>query len=133
MASKAGDAAANGRRLRIPRRIWAVAVVVVLAILLAVQNYTVLFPNMSAYRLVDQRTIALTVAVAPCAWTRVTGVTETGTQIAIKVETLPCPLPGPSTSELDLHELTVSVAADVADRIVTDAQGQPVPLRPSGP
>ncbi len=102
-------------------------------ILLLAQNSTVLFPDIVSYRLIDQRTIALTVGAAPCAWTRVTGVAETQTEIFVRVETLPCPIPGPGTAQLDLRELTVSVTDDVGDRTITDAQGQTIPLRPSGP
>jgi hypothetical protein len=124
---------ARRRLTRPPRRLLVAAAVVVAAILLLAQNSTVLFPEFSFYRLVDQRTIAVTVAVAPCAWTRVTGLAETAESIAVKVETLPCPLPLPGTSQLDLRELTVSVRADIGNRAITDAHGQPIPLRATGP
>ena len=132
MAAIPGDPRTRRGSLRLPRRVVAAAVVVLLAVLLVAQNSTVVVPEMTSYRLIDQRTIVLTVGVAPCAWTRVTGVTETAAEIDIKVETLPCPLPGPGTAQLDLRELTVAVTADVADRVVADDRGQPVPFRPSG-
>jgi hypothetical protein len=115
------------RSIRVPRKAWLVVAVVVLAVLLAAQNSTVLVPEMNSYAVVNQRTIAVRVAVAPCSWTRVTGVAETPTEVRVKVETLPCPIPGPSTSELAARELTVSLAADLGARAVEDAHGQAVP------
>src|SRR5664280_472342 len=110
---------------RVPRKIWLLFIVVGFGlILLAAQNSTVLFPEMASYHLVDQQTLSLKVAAAPCSWTRVTGVTETATDIRIKVETLPCPINFlPHTDELDFQEVTVSLAHDVANRTIADAQG----------
>ena len=94
-------------------------------------NSTVLFPDLSSYRLVDQQTLTLRVAAAPCSWTRATGVTETAADIRIKVETLPCPINFlPHTDELDFQDVTVSLAHDVANRIIADSQGEPIPLAP---
>lgn len=74
-------------------------------------------------------TVAVMVGVAPCSWTRPTGVAETATSISIRVETLPCPLPLAGTDQLDLRELMVSVPVGVGDRAITDAQGQSIPMR----
>jgi len=118
------------RSIRVPRKLWlAVAFVVLGGVLLLAQNSTVLVPFMDSYMVVNQRTIAVRVAVAPCSWTRVTNVAETPTEVRVRVETLPCPLPLPSTAELDVQELTVSLAADLGTRVVEDANGQAVPLR----
>jgi hypothetical protein len=86
---------------------------------------------MNSYAVVNQRTITVKVGVAPCSWTRVTNVAEAPTEVRVKVETLPCPRPGPGTAELALQDLTVSLAADLGTRVVEDANGQTVPLRTS--
>jgi hypothetical protein len=118
------------RSTRVPRKLWLAVALVVLGVGLLAQNSTVLVPDMDFYVLVNERTIAVRVAVAPCSWTRVTDVAETPTESRVKVETLPCPIPGPSTSELAARDLTVSLAADLATRVVRDAIGQAVPSRP---
>lgn len=112
-----------------PRKAWLAVVVVVLGVLLAAQNSTVVFPSMGFYAVVDGRTITVSVGVASCSWTRVTNVTETPTEVRVKVETLPCPIPGPGTDTLALRDLTVSLTADLGARIVTDANGQAIPRR----
>jgi hypothetical protein len=117
------------RSIRVPRKLWLAGALVVLGVLLAAQNSTVVVPDMDYYRVVNQRTIAVRVAVAPCSWTRVTNVAETTTEVRVRVETLPCPLLLPSTAELALREITVSLAADLGTRVVEDANGQVVPLR----
>ncbi len=106
-----------------------VALVVVVGALLVAQNSTVLVPDMDSYAVVNQRTIAVKVAVAPCSWTRVTDVAETPTDVRVKVETWPCPLPFPGTAELANQDLTVSLTTDLASRAVQDATGQAIPLR----
>ena len=118
------------RSTRVPRRFWFVAaVVVIVGVLLVAQNSTVLVPQLDSYVVVDQRTIAVKVAVAPCSWTRVTDVAETPTDVRVKVETWPCPIPLSGTAELAVQDLTVSLAADLASRVVQDANGQAVPSR----
>ncbi len=131
MASKA---LTQRRGVHVPRALWVVGLIaIIVALLLVAQNSTVLFPQISSYRLIDERTVALTVGGAPCSWTRVTGVSETTAEVRIKVETLPCPIIAPQTNELNLRELTVTLASDLGGRIVDDAQGQTIPLRQSGP
>ncbi len=120
------------RPTRIPRKLWvAVALValVVVGVLLAAQSSTVVVPFMSSYAEIDPHTLAVSVGVAPCSWTRITNVEETPTAVRVKVETLPCPIPGPGTAALAVRELTVSLAADIGARVVEDANGQAVPLR----
>ena len=117
------------RPIRVPRRLWLAAVLVVLGVLLAAQNSTVVFPFMNSYAVVNQRTITVKVGVAPCSWTRVTNVAETSTEVRVKVETLPCPQLGPGTAELVVRELMVPLTADLGTRAVEDANGQRVPLR----
>jgi hypothetical protein len=114
------------RPIRVPRRLW---LAVVLGVLLAAQNSTVVFPFMNSYAAVNQRTITVKVGVAPCSWTRVTNVAETSTEVRVEVETLPCPQLGPGTAELVVRELTVPLTADLATRVVRDANGQTVSLR----
>lgn len=117
------------RSHRIPRKVWLAGVLVVLAFLLAAQNSTVVFPEMDSYAAVSPRTVTVKVAVAPCSWTRVTNVAETPIEVRIKIETLPCPIPLPGTAELSLRDLTVSLAADLGTRVVTDTNGQALLLR----
>lgn len=116
------------RSVHIPRKVWLTVVLVLLGVLLAAQNSTVVFPNMT-YTVVNQRTIAFKVGVAPCSWTRVTDVAETPTEVRVTVETLPCPLPGPSTAALAIRDLAVSLAADLGSRVLTDPNGEAIPLR----
>ena len=117
------------RSIRVPRKLWLAAVLILLGVLLAAQNSTVLFPFINSYAVVDQRTITVKVGVAPCSWTRVTNVAETPTEVRVKVETLPCPQLGPGTAERIVRALTVPLTADLAARVVGDANGQTVPLR----
>jgi len=130
VTSKDGTVRTEPKRpIRVPRKLWLAAVLVVLGVLLAAQNSTVVFPFMNSYAVVNQRTIAVKVGVAPCSWTRVTYVAETRTEVRVKVETLPCPQLGPGTAELVVRELTVPLTADLGARVVEDANGQRVPLR----
>jgi hypothetical protein len=115
--------------IRVPRKLWLAVALVVLSVGLLVQNSTVLVPFMDSYVVVDQRTIVVRVGVAPCSWTRVTDVRETPTEVRVRVETWPCPIPLPATDELASRDLTVSLAADLGTRVVGDANGQAVPLR----
>jgi len=114
------------RSRRVPRKLWLVVALVVLGVLLLAQNSTVLVPDMNSYVVVNQRTIEVRVAVAPCSWTRVTNVAETPTEVRIKVETLPCPIPLAGTDELAFRDLTVSLSDDLGARVVEDANGQAV-------
>jgi hypothetical protein len=114
------------RSIQVPRKLWLVVAIVVVGVPVLAQNSTVLVPDMQSYVVVNQRTIAVRVAVAPCSWTRVTNVAETPTYVRVKVETLPCPIPLPSTAELAFRDLTVSLADDLATRVVQDANGQAV-------
>lgn len=115
------------------RRFWILLVIVLAGVLLLVRaNSTVLvnsYPRMDSYRVIEQRTIAVTVAVAPRSWTRVTNVAETPTEVRVKVESLDWPIPLPGTADLDLRDLTVSLADDLGARVVRDANGQAIPSR----
>jgi hypothetical protein len=119
-------------RIPRPRFVAATMVLVVAAILIAAQNSTVLFPQLWSYRLLNQRTAEVSVYVAPCSWTRVTGVAETADALAVTIETLPCPLPLPGTADLVLREMSVRLPDDIGQRAVTDAQGHEIPLREAG-
>jgi hypothetical protein len=120
------------RRIAHPRLMIAGVVVAVAAILLVAQNETVLSPQFASYRLLDQRNAEIVVYVAPCSWTRVSGVAESTGALAIKVETLPCPLPLAGTGDLVLRRLPVSLPDDVGGRAVTDALGHEIPLQETG-
>ena len=117
------------RSTRVPRKLWLVVALVVVGVPLLAQNSTVLVPDMDFYVVVNQRTIAVRVAVAPCSWTRVTNVAETPTEVRVTVETWPCPIPLAGTGYLAARDLPVSLAADLASRVVEDANGQAVPSR----
>lgn len=114
-------------------RLWILLAIVAVAVVLLVQsNATVLvnsYPRMDSYRAIDQRTIAVTVAVAPRSWTRVTDVAETATDVRVKVESLAWPIPLPGSADLELRDLTVSLASDLGERVVRDANGQAIPAR----
>lgn len=127
----AGVAAARWR-VPHPRLIIAAVTLAFAAVLVAAQNGTVVFPQFRSYRLVDQRTAEVSVYVAPCSWTRVTGIAETADAVAVTVETLPCPLPLPGTADLVLRELSVALPDDIGQRAVTDAREHVIPLRGAG-
>ena len=115
------------RSIRVSRKLWlAVLLVALVGVLLVAQNSPVL---VDSYGVVDQRTIAVRVAVAPCSWTRVTNVEETLTEVQVNVETWPCPIPLAGTAHLATQDLTVSLANDLASRVVQDQNGQQVPAR----
>jgi len=80
-----------------------------------------------SYRIVDPQTIVVVVGGAPHGWTRVSGVAESATTVAVSAQTTTW-LPGPGTSELELVELTVRLAQPLDGRTVTDGSGQAVPL-----
>lgn len=120
------------RMIAHPRLIIAGVIVAVAAILVIAQNETILFPQLASYRVIDQRTAEVAVYVAPCSWTRVTGVAESAGALAITVETLPCPLPLPGTADLVLRQLPVSLSDDIGRRAVTDSLGHEIPLREAG-
>jgi hypothetical protein len=84
---------------------------------------------MDSYVLLDQRTLAVRVAHAPCSWTRVIGVAETPDDVRVKVETWPCPIPGPGTASMAMTDLAVSLADDLGTRVVRDVEGQAIPSR----
>jgi hypothetical protein len=121
------------RSLRVPRKTWfAVACLALVVVLLIQSNSTVLvdsYPRMDSYRVVSERAIVLTVAVAPRSWTRVANVTETSTDVRVKVESLDWPIPLPGTSELELRDLTISLADVLGVRAVRDAAGQVISSR----
>ena len=98
-------------------------------VLVLLQISTVLFPDMGYYRIVDSNTIDLNVAVMPCSWTNVSGVTETSSTVSIKIETLPCLTFGASASDPEFRVLTIDLPDDLAGRAITDAQGQSIPMR----
>jgi hypothetical protein len=119
------------RSIHVLRKRWLVVVALLVAgiALLLVQNSTILYPDMDSYVLLDGRTLAVRIAHAPCSWTRVSGVTESPDDVRVKVETWPCPIPGPGTASMAMTELTVSLAGDLGTRVVRDIEGQAIPSR----
>ncbi len=80
-----------------------------------------------SYRVVDPQTIVVVVGGAPHGWTRVSGVAESASTVAVSAQTTTW-LPGPGTANLELVELTVHLAQPLNGRAVTDGTGQAVPL-----
>jgi hypothetical protein len=115
------------------RRTWvAVALTLLVGVVLIRSNSTVLvdaYPRMDSYGIVDERTLAMTVSVAPGSWTRVTSLAETPTEVRVTVESLDWPIPLPGTAELILLDLTVSLSDDLGTRAVLDADGRVIPRR----
>lgn len=111
-----------------------VLVVVVVFAMAAILSNTVVtvdsYPRLDSYRSSGDRSIVLTVAVAPRSWTRITNVAESDTQVQITVETLTWPVPLPGTADAELRELTVILGKELGSRIVRDARGNLIPERP---
>jgi hypothetical protein len=80
-----------------------------------------------SYQVVDPHTIVVVVGGAPHGWTRVSGVAESASTVAVSAQTTTW-LPGPGTSNLELVELTVRLAQPLDGRTVTDGSGQAVRL-----
>jgi hypothetical protein len=80
-----------------------------------------------SYRVVDPQTIVVVVGGAPHGWTRVSGVAESASTVAVSAQTTTW-LPGPGTASLELVELTVRLAQPLDGRTVTDGSGQAVPV-----
>jgi hypothetical protein len=123
------------RSIRLPRRRWLVVagLVAVVLVVLVGSNKTALvggsFPSLDSYRLEGDRTVVLTVAVAPRSWTRVTNLVETSTEVRVTVESLDWPIPLPQTGDLDLEAVTITLRDALGSRLVVDPAGQPVPTR----
>jgi hypothetical protein len=115
------------------RRVWLViALLAVIGAILVRSNSTVLvdsIPRLQSFHAQDDVTLALTVAVPPRSWTRVTDVVETSSEIRVKIESLNWPVPLPGTGHLELRELIVELASPLGDRNVLDARGVRVPER----
>lgn len=75
----------------------------------------------------DPHTIVVVVGGAPHGWTRVSGVEESATTVAVSAQTTTW-LPGPSAAYLELVELTVRLAQPLDGRTLTGGSGQAVPL-----
>jgi hypothetical protein len=80
----------------------------------------------ASYRIVDDHTVVIRAVSGPGRWTRVTGITETATQIIVAVSSLRAPLPSAGGNYIDL---TVSVHDSIGGRQVIDASsGKPPPF-----
>lgn len=131
-SSEPDQGGAHSRSVRRGGRKMAVLVGTVgLAALLIVRaNATVLvdtYPRLDSYRVIDEQTLSVRVAVAAGGWTRITNVAESTTEVRVTVESLNWPLPLPGAHDLVLRDLTVSLAGDLAARLVVDAVGNPIP------
>jgi hypothetical protein len=98
-------------------------------LLLVAQNSTV---TIDSYGLVDARTVAMRVAVAPCSWTRVTSVAETPTEVRVEIQTWPCPIPGPGTASLVARDVVLALRDPLGARTVVNEQGRRVAARAGG-
>ena len=121
--------------LRLPRRRWLLmAGLVALGLVALVQsNRTALvgvdYPTVESYRLEGDRTVVLTVVVAPRSWTRVTNLVETPSDVRVTVESLDWPIPLPRTGELNLEPITVALHDALGSRVVLDPAGRAIPVR----
>ena len=70
------------------------------------------------YKLLDPATIRVTTYAGSAAWTRVTDVTETSSQVDIVLKSWEWPVPQAGIGEL--VPLTVTLDAPLGDRLVTD-------------
>jgi hypothetical protein len=84
--------------------------------------------RMASYRQIDADTIAITVSVSPYGWTRLTGVTETATDVRVSIESFVLQL-GAGTAQQMRVELPVTLVQDLGERVVMDDIGAPVPKR----
>lgn len=114
--------------MRVPgsRRRWlALGLIAVMAI--AVFRYEDRAQTIDFYRVVDQQTILVDTSTPPTAWTRVTGVTENPTTIAITVSTIALTLPVAQADTRGFITLTVTLRDPLGDRAVIDgSNGLPV-------
>jgi hypothetical protein len=116
-----GMARSRGRWLRL-------AVILVVVVVLAFTAFQLLDSpsRIEYYRVVDDRTVAVGTVSGPRAWVRVTGVTETSTDVTITVRTFFVQL-GPSTAVGINYESMVTLHAPLAGRTVIDGtSGLPV-------
>jgi len=117
------------RRLPGSRRRWAALAVAVAAVVLAVIALD--SPSrIESYRVIDDRTIAVTTVEGRGAWTRVGGVEESATAVAISIRSFRIQL-GAGTAEGIPTETTVTLHDPLGARTVIDASsGAAVERRP---
>jgi hypothetical protein len=87
------------------------------------QNETVAGSSIAGYRVVDDRTIAVTVVVARGSWTRVAHVVETPLAVRVTVDTLPLPQLGTQAGGPAPEDVLVELTADLGPRTVADGAG----------
>lgn len=104
-------------RRRLPRRRWIVLGVGLVALVVLIIRLSDVPAEIAAYRVVDDHTLELRAVAGPATWTRVTGVTETATQVLVYVGTIGAPLPGTGGN---LIELTVRLHDPINGRQVID-------------
>ena len=85
-------------------------------------------PGIGDYALRDERTVAIAVYAAGIAWTRVTSVVETPTDVIIKIESLYWPIPLPQTAVLSSHDVLVSLSSPLGERTLRDPKGVAIPI-----
>lgn len=84
--------------------------------------------DIQGYRVVNDRSLVVTVAVEPGAWLRLTGVTEAGDQV--RVEFSGFRLVPPQAGALEVRQVQLELPFALQGRSVVNASGSPVPLVP---
>jgi hypothetical protein len=87
------------------------------------QNETVAGWSIAGYRVVDNRTIVVTVVVPPGSWTRVARVVETPLAVRVTVDTMPLPHLGTPSGGPVVEEVPVVLSSDLGPRTVADGAG----------
>ena len=101
----------------------AVAIALLPAAYFVTQNETVAGSSIAGYRVVDNRTIVVTVVVPPGSWTRIAHVVETPLAVRVTVDTLPLPQLGTRSGGPRLEDVSVELTADLGPRTVADGAG----------
>ena len=112
------------------RHPWAPAAVVATAAIALLpaayfltQHKTVAGSSIAGYRVVDNRSIVVTVAVPPGSWTRVAHVVETPLAVRVTVDTLPLPQLGTPSGGPRFEDVSVELSSDLGPRTVADGAG----------
>lgn len=115
-------AAARRQRPRLGAWVLLATVVLLSTAWFLSQNETVPGTSIAGYRVVDDRTIVVTVVVPPQSWTRVAQVVETPLAVRVTVDTLPWPELGPGKAA-DFQNVSIRLGADLGERTVADGSG----------
>lgn len=83
--------------------------------------------TLESYRVVDAETIEVVAAGAPHAWTRITDVTESTSDVRVTAHWTKF-MRGSGTADLELVPLTIHLEQPLGGRVVMDGDGEPVRL-----